>query len=359
MKHYFRFFLTLSAIAFLFTACSKDDDTNTDDDDPQLPLGDYENGIFVLNEGGFGASNASVSFIDDEGNLHDNIYQNVNGTGLGDTAQSMGLDDDKAYVVINGSNTIEVVNRYTFESIATITSQLSNPRYIVFENDKGYVSNWGDPTNPDDDFVAIINLNSNTVEGTISVAEGPEKMVVKDGKLYVAQKGGYNYGNTVSVINLSNQAVSSIDVADVPDGLVIINDYLYVLSSGKAPWTGEETPSALTKIQLSDNTVSEIIPLLDGAHPAHLVAENSTMYTTIDGDIYRIALGSTTPFSLAFSVGDQGVYGIYGFAVNNSKIYVGDAGDFTSNGKVHIYSTSGELQSSYTVGVIPNGFYFN
>src|SRR5690606_35126197 len=248
------FFLTLTATAFLFTSCSKDDDTTSDDDG--LPLGQYENGVFVLNEGGFNASNASVSFIDAEGNLHNNIYQNVNGTGLGDTAQSIGFENNKAYIVVNGSNTIEVVNRYTFEHIATISSQIANPRYIVFEDGKGYVSNWGDPTNENDDFIAIINLSSNTVEGTISVAEGPEKMITKDGKLYVAHKGGYNYGNTVSVINLSNQSVASVSVADVPDGLVIVNDYLYVLSSGKAAWTGDETPSALTKIQLSDNTVS-------------------------------------------------------------------------------------------------------
>lgn len=356
MKHLFRFFLTLTATAFLFTACSKDDDT---DDGPHLPLGDYENGIFVLNEGGFGASNASVSFIDAGGIIYHNIYTAVNGMNLGDTAQSIGFEGDNAYIVMSGSNVIEVVNRYNFEHITTISSQLSNPRYIIFENGKGYVSNWGDPTNESDDFIAVINTLSNTVETTISVAEGPEKMASKDGILYVAQKGGWGYGNTVSVITLSNQAVTSVSVADIPDDLVVVNDHLYVLSSGKPAWTGDETPGALTKIKLSDNTISEIFPVIDGTHPVHLIAENSTLYTTIDGAIYKMFLGSTSAFSLAFSVEDQGIYSIYGFEVKNGRIYVGDAGDFISNGKVYIYSTTGTLHREYTVGIMPNGFYFN
>jgi hypothetical protein len=40
------------------------------------------------------------------------------------------------------SNTIQVVNRYSFKSIATIDKDLKNPSYIVFANGKGYVTNW-------------------------------------------------------------------------------------------------------------------------------------------------------------------------------------------------------------------------
>ncbi|HBK82929.1 MAG TPA: hypothetical protein DDZ41_04920, partial [Flavobacterium sp.] len=60
-----------------------------------------------------------------------------------------------------------------------------------------------------------------------------------------------------------------------------------------------------------------------------------------------------------FSTTAQGVYGIYSFAVANNKIYVGDAGDYNSKGKVYIYSLSGTLENQYNVGIIPAGFYFN
>ena len=50
---------------------------------------------------------------------------------------------------------------------------------------------------------------------------------------------------------------------------------------------------------------------------------------------------------------------MYGFAVNNDVIYIGDGADFSSNGSFYEYSTTGDLLSNNTAGVAPNGFYFN
>jgi hypothetical protein len=50
---------------------------------------------------------------------------------------------------------------------------------------------------------------------------------------------------------------------------------------------------------------------------------------------------------------------MYGFAVNNNLIYIADAGDFSSNGFVEIYDTDGNFVFETSVGVAPNGFYFN
>ena len=91
--------------------------------------------------------------------------------------------------MVNNSQTIEVVNRFTFELVGTINSGLLNPRYMVIEGGKGYVTNWGDGLNPDDDFVAIINLQSLTVESSISVPEGPEWIVNHQGIIYIAHQG--------------------------------------------------------------------------------------------------------------------------------------------------------------------------
>src|SRR5690606_34856792 len=115
------------------------------DDNGDLPgvEGDYADGVFVLNEGIFNASNASVSFISSSGEIQNHIFESVNGRMLGDVAQNMILTDELAYIVVNNSNTIEVVNRGTFESIATISEGLQNPRYIEIHNNKAYVSNWG------------------------------------------------------------------------------------------------------------------------------------------------------------------------------------------------------------------------
>ena len=336
----------------------------TDDDNGGNPLGDYDNGVLILNQGGFGNGNASVSYLSEDMNtFQNNIFSLVNPSIiLGDTAQDIGFYNDLAYIVLNASNKIEVVNRYTMVHIATISTGLSNPRYIAFANGKGYVTNWGNGTNANDDFIAVLNLSNNSVASTISVAEGPEKIIEEDNKLYVAHSGGFNYGNTISVINTStNTVATTITVGDVPNSLEEENGILYVLCGGKSAWSGAESAGKLVKINLSTNTVSSSIDFAETTdHPSNLVIENNRLYYTLDSDIFRMNLSANTiPTEALFSTTSQGVYGVYSFAVENNRIYVGDALDYSSNGKVYVYSLTGALLSSKTVGVIPAGFYFN
>ena len=351
------FIAGLTASSVFFTSCSNDDDTTIDPEE----TGEFSNGVFILNEGNFGSSNASVSFFGDNGVLQNGIFQSVNGESLGDTAQNIFLDEDKAYIVLNGSGKIEVVNRYSFERLGTVSSGLANPRYFITENGKGYVSNWGDPSNPEDDYIAVIDLGNYTVSATIPVVEGPDRLEADNGKIYVAHSGGWNYGNTVSVINASNNSISStITVHDYPNSLLEENGVLYVLCGGKPAWTGEETTASLYKINTADNSILTSLEFPVGQHPTNLEEEEGNLYFTLDATVFKTEMGTTTlPPNPLFDAASQGVFGIYGFAVENGKIYVGDAGDFVSNGKVFIYSNSGNLLNELSAGFLPNGFASN
>lgn len=343
----------LSLSALFFTSCNNDDDFT-----PIEPTYEYSNGVVVLNEGNFGAGNASVNFIGENGSVENNIFQSVNSQSLGDVGQSIYMHDDKAYIVLNGSGTIEVVNRFTFEKVGTISTGLSNPRYFIIENGKGYVSNWGDPSDENDDFIAVVNLNSYNVESTIPVVEGPEKMVSANGKIYVAQMGGWGYGNTVTIINSANNAISgSIPVGDVPHGIVENDGILYVLSSGKAAWTGDETPGMIIA---HDVNIDAVVwsNVLNNQHPTHLVKDNGKLYYTLDENVISFPFNDFSSQD-SFSMANQSVFGAYGFAVKDGKIYVADAGDYVSNGKVYVYSPNGNLLENYAVGFLPNAFGFN
>lgn len=356
MKNWNQLFLGAALSFSLFAvSCSSDDDKGI-----EPPQGDFVNGYFVLNEGNFGANNASVSFIGNDGTVQNNIFTAVNGTNLGDTAQSILLDDDKAYIIMNGSNSITIVNRYTFQHIGNISTGLMNPRFMEIENGKAFVSNWGDPTNPNDDFIAVINLSTSSVDTTIPVSEGPERMEKENGKIYVAHLGGYGYGSSVSVINMANNSISAtINVGDLPNSLVEENGTLYVLCGGKPAWTGDETAGKLVLINTSNN---EVISTLDfpNAHPTQLVEDNGKLYYTIDSNVYSANLNLTSiPESPIFSMSGQGVFAAYAFEVEDGKIYVGDAGDFMSDGRVLVYTTSGVLENTFDVGALPNGVYGN
>lgn len=349
----------LLLLSFFAVSCTSDDREVIEQETP--PSGDYAEGIFILNEGGYGYSNGSVSFLDIDGQVYNSIYSNVNNNNLGDTAQSMGTSGDNAYIVVNNSSTVEVVNRNTFEHIATVTDMIVNPRYIIFEGNTGYISNWGDPNDVSDDYLAVLNLETNLVEAKISVAEGPEKLLVHNGKIYVAHKGGYAYGNTISVIDIASQSLhASIPVADVPDGMVIKNGFLYIICSGKAAYTQNETLAKLFKINLSNNSVESSLSFLEGEHPTKLDLENDTLYYVMDTSIYTVNLNN---FELSqnplFEPTTDGVEILYGFEVNEGKIYIADAKDYVSNGEIFIYNLTGSLQQKHTVQIIPNSFYFN
>lgn len=350
------FFVALMSSLFL-VSCSDDDAKN------ETPLGSFDNGVLILNQGNFAGGNSAISYLsDDFASFQNNIFSLVNPTlTLGDTGQDIGFYNELAFVVLNYSNKIEVVNRYTMASIATIDNELNNPRYIAFANGKGYVTNWGDGGSPSDDFVAVIDLSTYDVTSTIPVVEGPERILERNNKLYVAHAGGYGYGSTISVINASSNTVTAtIPVGDVPNSLVFEDGSLYVICGGKPSYAPTETAGKLVKINVSNNTIASQIDFPAETHPSNLVIEDNAIYYTVDASIFKKTLSATTlPIEALFTTTAQGVYGVYSFAVNDNKIYVGDAVDYNSNGKVYVYSSLGVLEHDYTVGVIPAGFYFN
>lgn len=355
--------LTTAAAAFLLSSCSNDDggpgspETGTD------PLA-FENGILIVNEGNFGAGNASVSFIpDDLGETQNGIFARVNGTDAwGDTAQSMAFTDDVAYIVLNGSQKIEVVDRYTFESIATIggpdKDDFLNPRYMAIANGRGYVTNWGDGTNPDDDYIAVINLETNTVESKIPVAEGPEHLLAKDNTLYVALLGGFNFNNSVSVIDaVSNTVTDSIEVADAPNSLQLdAEGNLWVLSGGKPAYTEDETAGQLDKIDTATNTVIKTFAMAATEHPGYLSFDADVLYYTVAENIFKMDVSSTGLAAEAVITGTS----FYDMTVNEGRLYGTDAKDFAGNGTLEIYDLSdNSLITSKEVGINPGAIYFN
>ncbi|WP_432670488.1 T9SS type A sorting domain-containing protein [Flavobacterium sp. SM2513] len=320
----------------------------------------FADGVFILNEGGAGSGNASVSFFSNNV-LTNSIYAtaNPNESALGDTGQSIAFNGDYAYIVLNISNTIKVINRNTFAYVATISTGLDNPRYMAFANGKGYVTNWGQGSTTDD-YLAVINLATHSVENTIALDGGVEKISTINDKLYVAHQGGFGVGNTLSVVNpISLTVEASISVGDVPNSMLVNNGFLYVLCGGSPSWSAAETDGKLIKINLTTNTVESTLNF-PSLHPSNLkgTATGTDFYFTIDANVYTSTLASTTiPTTALFSLGAQGVYGIYGMELIDDQLFVADAGNYVSPGTVYIYTTSGTLVQNYTVGVIPNSFY--
>ena len=339
-------------IVFLFiTSCSSDDET------VPAPLGDYVNGILITNEGPFQNGTGTITYVsNDYTTIEQQVFNQVNSADLGSIVQSIGFNDEVAYLVVNNSNKIEVVNRYSFESIVSITDGLMNPRYFISSGTNGYVTNWGDPFDNTDDYIAVIDLLSQTITSTIPVAFGPEKLILINNVLYVAHQGGYGQNNILSVIDTSNNTLAStIEVGDVPNSMVVLDNNLWVLCGGNPDYTGNETNGKLLKIAVSNNSVVQVFDFLTSDHPKHLSADGSHLIYNLNGVVYSkdeadISLPQESIISGTF----------YAMTTKDGKLYATDAGDFASNGTLKIVdlSTNSEIQSIQT-GIIPGGVYFN
>lgn len=321
----------------------------------------YENGVFVLNEGNAGTNGASVSFLANGAtSAVNNVFAAANpgNTNLGNVGQSMAFEGQYAYIMLNMSNTVKVVNRYTFELVATISEGIENPRYMAFHNGKGYVTNWGNAGDTTDDYLAIIDPATNTVTGTIALDNGVERILAFNDKLYVAHQGGYLFGTTVSVVDpVAEEVESVITVGDVPNGLAIKDGSLYVLCGGLPDWTSMMTDGSLYQIDLSDNSAT-LLTSFAGLNTGNLQLDNDgNFYYTANAAIYKGQLSNPDASEVIATLPPQNEYGIYGMNLIDGKLYVGDAMDYVSPGIVSVFDTDGALQNTYTVGALPNSFY--
>lgn len=353
----FRFFMPAVLCAVLFASCESDNDIN---EIPQEELGNYSEGIFILNEGNFGSGNSSVSFLDpDFQEIQNNIYAEENaGNSLGDTGQSMGFYEDYAFIVLNVSGKIEVVDRHSFEYLATLETGLDNPRFIDFSNGKAFVTNWGDGMDPEDDFVAVYDLANFELEKIIPVEEGPEKILATNNKIYIAHKGGFGFNNKVSVLDpYINMIESVIEVGDVPNSLVSNATSLWVLSSGLPSYAETETAGKITKIDLTTHEVVQEIEFNDQEHPTKLNIDDQKLYYTLDDAVYVLGQGDEVEADSPFmQFNDEGV--LYSFRVVDEKIFAAFANyDFTGDGKIIILDQAGNKTHEFSTGINPNGIY--
>lgn len=349
MKKLNKFFLMLFASSLFLASCSSDDNS------PNVSLGQYDNGVFVVNEGNSTITTSSITFISNSGAVEQDVFRNVNpgAAELGTYLQPMFFDNTRAFIISGSANKITVVNRYTFEYIATISTNLQNPRFGAVANGKAYVTNAADWMTGTDDYLTVINLSDYSTS-TKTLGVWSERIIEENNKLYITN--GYAYGDATSVTVFNpatNNVETTIQLGFNPNSFEEEDGILYVLGSEK-----------LAKINLATNMVVGTpitVAASTSAGAKNLNVEDNKIYYTVDTAVYAMALNATVaPSAPLLTYESQSEYGrMYGFAVNDGKIYIADGGDFSSDSKAYIYSTTGSLLSTITVGVGPNSFYFN
>lgn len=221
MKHSILF-----SFAFLTLAAVSCDRVNND---PEVP---EATGYYVLNNGSWGNNDSNIAVYDPETKaVTASAFSAANGVGLGDLGQDIMRVGDHIYIAVNGSQTVFVTDS-DLKVIKAVTASEGgvtlSPRCLTCGGGKVYVTYY-------DGYLGEIDPETFAVRVT-PVGPNPDGCAYLNGKVYVANSGGYLYpvyNNTASVVDCASfKEVSTITVNDNPALVKACGTKVYVSSFG-------------------------------------------------------------------------------------------------------------------------------
>ena len=330
------------------------------------------NGFYLLNQGNMNQNNASLDYFDYASSVYArNIFKaaNPNTDVLGDTGNDMAIYGSKLYVIMNGSNKLEIADAITAKRIKVVT--IPNVRNITFHKNKAYVSAYGNTLNASSANGVVIEMDTATLSTTrtIEVGRQPEGLAIVGDQLYVANSGGYdakNYERTVTVINLNSFAkIKNIDVAINLDKIKKDKENnLYVSNRGNY----NNIVPKLYFIDTKQNIVKDSfnIPVSNMTIAGDSVYIIGTVYKPVTFEAVHSFNIINTKTRKAEGAGfitdgtEKNIQSPYGVAVDplTRNIMVTDARDYQSSGNVIIYNAAGKKLQTYITGLLPLSIVF-
>lgn len=354
--------LPLLASVMLLNACKKDEPV------PAVP-GPVELspavGEYVLSEGSFNGNNTKLSFYTNgTASVTGDFFLQQNPSipsGLGDTGNDMIIYGEKLYVVVNVSGRVTVLNasNATFiKNISFINGTVNKqPRYATAARGKIYVTAY-------DNTVSVIDTTSLSIVKTITVGANPEGIAASANFLYVANSGGFNAvpDSTVSLIDLNTETeIKKIKVGVNPNKIEISkNGNVYVSAYGNF------TTIPASVYMINGGTNANGTNLGVGFNYSHLriFGDLAYFYNNYGGagtaKVYNTATG--TVVRNEFVTDGTIIQNPYGINIDeqNGDVYIADAVDFSTAGKVLCFNSAGVKKFSFSVapGINPNKVLF-
>lgn len=363
-------FMLLSA-SVLMVACSVSEDKGGVEE--EIPS--VDGGVFVLCEGSFNSGNATLSYYNPSTkHVENGVFKRVNDRKLGDTGQSILIDDGTAYIAVENSGIVWGIDANTFKVKGQLTAggmnHITNPRYVhIVDETKAYV------TDLYSHYINIFNPKTFKYKGSIDVSEvanrgycSTEEMVQYGKEVFV---NCWSYSNKILVIDTERDVLcDSIILTNwQPKSMKLDrNGKLWVITDGGYNTGGETFGNNRPHLYRIDakTRVIEIDQVLetDEANVQIALNGNADVVYVINNDLYRMSVNESKLPSVPFlktPVDANGIrHKLYGIGINprNEDIYVADAVDYRQAGVVYRYSKDGTLIDQFKVGINPNHFAF-
>ncbi|MDR2963262.1 MAG: hypothetical protein LBU90_06500 [Bacteroidales bacterium] len=351
MKQVHSIFLAALCCILGFSACNRTDN-------PQ-PTVDVINGYFVVCEGTFGHNNGEITFIDSVGHVTNEVFKTVNGRTLGDIVQSLTIVDSLAFIVVNNSQKIEVIHAKTFQSVKTLDdARFTYPRYVQKLDDNRILVTNGHGMQMNDDFVYVVNSHTFEITNAIPTGAGPNQMVQQNGRIFVANFGGWTNDSTITVINANTLAIEqTVKVGDMPSSMEIDSDgNIIIFCKGLStydPTTWEATVVSNSKIvkvntsTLAAQTLYTYNRQIQNQSANVIAYANKTLYVSDDDGVYTFDATFSAPQKLLSTAN-----AFYGINIIGSTLWlcVGDP----ANSQAIQYTLQGTKVKSFNTDPFPN-----
>ena len=352
------------------------------EDYPETYLQVYSTGAYVVNSGNMYSNiESSLTAIDyASSTATQNVFKAANGRPLGNTANDGIVYGNKIYLAVDQSNTIEVIDKKTKQSIKQIkTTDLlgkaegADPRHIIADGGKVYFTTYGG-------YVAAVDTTSFALQKKWQVGSSPEGLVFGNGNIYVANSNYAAGGGNISCINLSNDNVETKNIEGVnnPTGIYYAAGLLYVLENpvyGPAPDYVPTGENSLRTVNFAEGKSQKVA---DGNYAVCVTPGATTRMDVVRPHFYVLntpyggtasvsvlAAGSTQPQAMTLSEMPVSPCGIFADPLNG-HIFVlsykmGDKGyaDYNGNGYVVEYDSTGKKQHEYETGVGSCAMFFD
>ena len=347
--------------------------------------------IIILNEGVWQADNGRISYFENGAIVSNQWFRDRNSSKIGDTPNDIiQVNEGLIAIAVNWSNIVQFI-RPDGTAVAA-TEDIPNNRRLCSDGRYVYVTSYGHECETiygtvyfTKGFVAKIDLSNFKVVATCEVGYEPEGIALYDGRLFIANTGGYaeqegdhEFETTVSVVNAATMQVEKNIDTHVPNlygEMSQCGRYLCINSPGdyyETPACGLifDCKKALTSNDCFvrfDYPATYNTKTQDGKF---FVVGSSFSYITGE---YQFCCLTIDPMKVMQTNGQSGIvqslpgsmqsdfmnmsqpYGIY---VNpyTCYIYGSDAGSFEGAGDLYQWSPEGQLLGKHRVYINPGHF---
>lgn len=304
----------------------------------------YEEALLILNEGAFTGGTATIDAI---GGQSDTIVQSAfsteNGFALGNIGQHMLHADSLLVVSINNAGVVRGISRKTMlEHWSTL---VAGPRYVAESGNNLVITTWSS------DYIKVLDKYTGQLTDSINVFGVSEQVHADGDVVYVGLNGGFGNDDRVAVVDLNTSSVDTLRVGDKPNSFVQVGSAVYVLCAGYEDWSGSaSTPASLWKIE-NGSAVEVIAAPTSADHAIALKTDGTNLYflnASYSGAVVKTSLAPAAWPSNAIT--NTGGYNLDLLA---NVLYLHDAKDYASAGKVYQYDLNGTLLDSIDAGIIP------